>query len=103
MAAESNSTAPTRTTSGSAILLRVIKLTDLYPGGWEEIARNIKRHRDGLWGTVPDMPAVDLSGLRPPPHLLQAILDRNAQRVRDEINAADLLEADELFDDQLVE
>jgi hypothetical protein len=83
--------------------VKLIKLTELYPGGWDEIAQKIQTHRDGLWGTQPDVPAVDLSGLVPPRELLETIREKNGKRVRDEITAAELTAQAELFDEQLVE
>jgi hypothetical protein len=89
--------------------MKLVKLTELYPGGWDDIARNVKKHREGLWGVQPDIPPVDLAGVQPPPELLQAILAKNRKRVRNEITTAEMTadgspyQTDEFFDDQLVE
>jgi len=89
--------------------MKLVKLTELYPGGWDDIAKNIKKHFEGLYGIKPDIPPVDLAGVQPPPELLKAILAKNGKRVRNEITTAEMTADDspfqtgEFFDDQLFE
>jgi len=89
--------------------MALVSINKVFPNGWDEIAANIKTLREGLFGTIPEIPAIDISDLEVPGEILEAIRDKNRRRIREEIPLEEFVgenspfRTDAFFDDQLFE
>jgi hypothetical protein len=89
--------------------MALVSINELFPGEWSQVQAGVAKMREGLWGTIPSVPAFDISGLEVPREMLLAIREKNRRRIRDQISDEEMLAEDSPFrtdsfiDDQLVE